>query len=130
MGKQCLLKKFGILDVNKIVPYREHPNPKFAYVYLDGDWHTVPKADIDFRKEEKIEMIIKIRNAREENIATVKVENGLVVEEELEGCYETDMDERKDGELVYRLDLSENTDILEEFSTEALLDEIRSRCRQ
>ena len=47
MEKQCLLKKFGILDVNKYVPYRKHPNPEFAYVYLDGGWHTVPKEDIE-----------------------------------------------------------------------------------
>lgn len=47
MTKKCLLKKFGILDVNKYVCYREHPNAKFLYVYYNGDWHTVPKEDVD-----------------------------------------------------------------------------------
>jgi hypothetical protein len=47
MIKKCLLKKFGILDVNECVQYREHPNPKFLYVYYGGGWHTVPKEDVD-----------------------------------------------------------------------------------
>lgn len=75
-------------------------------------------------------MIIRIRNARLEDIATIKVKNDHVVEEELKDCYETDLDCGNNGELVYRLDLDENTDVLEKFSTEALLDEIRNRCRQ
>lgn len=43
---KCLLKIFGILTINEIVPYREHPNPKFAYVYYGKGWHTVPIEDI------------------------------------------------------------------------------------
>lgn len=43
----CLLKTFGILEINKIVPYREHPNPKFLYVLFDHDWHTVEREDVD-----------------------------------------------------------------------------------
>lgn len=44
---RCLLKVFGILEINEIVPYREHPNPKFAYVYFGKGWHTVLAEDIE-----------------------------------------------------------------------------------
>lgn len=47
MTQMCLLKRFGILDINKNVPYREHPNHALLYVYYDGDWHVVPKEDTD-----------------------------------------------------------------------------------
>ena len=47
MVKKCLLKRFGILEVNEYVEYRIHPNPKLLYVYFDNDWHTVPKEDAD-----------------------------------------------------------------------------------
>ena len=47
MVKKCLLKKFGILEVNEYVPYREHPNSNMAYVFFDNDWHTVEKDDIE-----------------------------------------------------------------------------------
>ena len=47
ISKKCLLKKFGILDVNKNVEYRIHPNPELLYVYFYDDWHTVPKEDVD-----------------------------------------------------------------------------------
>lgn len=47
MAKKCLLKRFGILEVNKYVEYRVHPNPELVYVYFDNDWHTVPKEDVD-----------------------------------------------------------------------------------
>ncbi len=43
---KCLLKIFGILTINEIVPYREHPTPKFVYVYYGKGWHTVPIEDI------------------------------------------------------------------------------------
>lgn len=43
--KKCLLKRFGILEINKYVPYRIHPNPDLLYVYFYNDWHTVPKED-------------------------------------------------------------------------------------
>lgn len=39
---KCLLRIFGILTINKIVPYREHTNPQFAYVYYEKGWYTVP----------------------------------------------------------------------------------------
>ena len=47
MVKKCLLKRFGILEVNEYVQYREHPNKDLLYVYFDNDWHTVPKEDVD-----------------------------------------------------------------------------------
>lgn len=47
MVKKCLLKRFGILEVNKYVEYRVYSNPEFLYVYFDNDWHTVPKEDTD-----------------------------------------------------------------------------------
>lgn len=47
MVKKCLLKKFGILQVNEYVQYREHPNPDLLYVYYFKDWHTVPKDDVE-----------------------------------------------------------------------------------
>lgn len=72
-------------------------------------------------------MLISLRNARGEYIAKIKVENDHVVENKLEGCYESDLDSFSDGEPIYRLDLIENREILEEFSTEELLNEIRSR---
>ena len=31
----CLLKIFGILEINEIVPYRDQPNAKFPYVFFD-----------------------------------------------------------------------------------------------
>ena len=46
MQRKCLLKMFGILEINEIVPYREHPNPEFVYVFFFNDWHTVPKIDV------------------------------------------------------------------------------------
>lgn len=46
MVKKCLLKRFGILDVNKYVEYRIHPNPEFLYVHFGNDWHTVSKEDV------------------------------------------------------------------------------------
>ena len=50
MLKKCLLKRFGILEVNKYVEYRIHSNPELLYVYFDNDWHTVPKEDVDIVK--------------------------------------------------------------------------------
>lgn len=47
MVKKCLPKRFGVLDVNEYVQYREHPNPKLLYVYYNNDWHTVQKGDVD-----------------------------------------------------------------------------------
>lgn len=47
MVKKCLLKRFGILNVNEYVQYREHPNPELLYVYYNNDWHTVSKEDVD-----------------------------------------------------------------------------------
>lgn len=47
MVKKCLLKRFGVLDVNTYVKYREHPNPELLYVYYNNDWHTVQKDDVD-----------------------------------------------------------------------------------
>lgn len=47
MVKKCLLKRFGILDVNEYVQYREHPNSELLYVYYGGGWHTVPKEDTE-----------------------------------------------------------------------------------
>lgn len=47
MVKKCFLKRFGILEVNEYVQYREHPNPELLYVYYYYDWHTVPKTDVD-----------------------------------------------------------------------------------
>lgn len=47
MEQKCLLKKFGILQVNEYVQYQEHSNPKLLYVYYFNDWHTVPKEDVD-----------------------------------------------------------------------------------
>lgn len=47
MVKKCLLKRFGILEVNKYVAYRVHPNPDLLYIYFYDDWHTVPKKDVE-----------------------------------------------------------------------------------
>lgn len=47
MVNKCLLKKFGILEVNKYVEYRIHPNLDLLYVYFENGWHTVPKNDTD-----------------------------------------------------------------------------------
>ena len=47
MAKKCLLKIFGILQVNEYVPYRKHPNPDLLYVFFFHDWHTVPKEDVE-----------------------------------------------------------------------------------
>ena len=47
MVKKCFLKRFGILEINKYVPYRIHPNPDLLYVYFYGDWHTVQKEDVE-----------------------------------------------------------------------------------
>lgn len=47
MVKKCLLNRFGILEVNKYVAYRVHPNPDLLYIYFYDDWHTVPKEDVE-----------------------------------------------------------------------------------
>ena len=47
MVKKCLLKRFGILEINQYVACRNHPNPELLYVYFDNDWHTVSKEDVD-----------------------------------------------------------------------------------
>lgn len=47
MVKKCLLRKFGILEVNGYVQYREHPNSNLVYVFFDNDWHTVEKEDVE-----------------------------------------------------------------------------------
>ena len=47
-------------------------------------------------------MLISLRNARGEYIAKIKVENVHVVENKLEGCYESDLNSVSDGELIYR----------------------------
>lgn len=47
MAKKCLLKKFGILEVNEYVEYRIHPNTELLYVYFNNDWHTVTQKDVD-----------------------------------------------------------------------------------
>lgn len=43
---KCLLKRFGILKVNKYVEYDIHPDIRLIYVFYLGDWHTVPKYDV------------------------------------------------------------------------------------
>lgn len=43
----CLLKIFGILEINEIVSYRDHPNANFLYVFFDHDWHTVERENVD-----------------------------------------------------------------------------------
>ena len=72
-------------------------------------------------------MQIKIRNARDEIIATIQINNGKIEEEKCEGCYVSDIDTNKDGETIYRVDLTERTELLEEFSNKELLEEISSR---
>lgn len=47
MVKKCLLKKFGILEVNEYTQHREHPNPDLVQVYFFDGWHTVPKEDVE-----------------------------------------------------------------------------------
>ena len=47
MVNRCLLKRFGILEVNEYVEYRIQPNSELLYVYFDNGWHTVPKEDVD-----------------------------------------------------------------------------------
>lgn len=47
MNGKCLLKKFGIIEVNKKVSYRNHSNPELLYVFFNSDWHTVPKKDVE-----------------------------------------------------------------------------------
>lgn len=44
---KCFLKRFGTLEVNKYVPYREHPNPEMIFVFVYGDWHAVPREDVE-----------------------------------------------------------------------------------
>lgn len=50
---KCLLKKFGILEINEIVPYRNHPNPNLLYVFFDHDWHTAERGDVDIISKKK-----------------------------------------------------------------------------
>jgi len=41
-----LLKRFGMLKVNKYVEYAIHPDILLVYVYYFDDWHTVLKNDV------------------------------------------------------------------------------------
>lgn len=72
-------------------------------------------------------MQIKIRNARDEIIATIQINNGKIEEGKCEGCYVSDIDINEDGETIYRVDLTERTELLKEFSNKELLEEISSR---
>ena len=46
VDRQVLLKKFGILDINKNVLGHKHANGLW-HVLFNGDWHEVPECDIE-----------------------------------------------------------------------------------
>lgn len=42
-----LLKRFGILDVNRSTLGHKHTNNGLWHVLFNGDWHEVPECDIE-----------------------------------------------------------------------------------
>lgn len=70
-------------------------------------------------------IFLEIKNDRDETIATIVVENGTVVEEELRGCWIKDIDGSN-----YKINLTYSPETIDNFSTESLLDEIKLRVRQ
>ena len=70
---------------------------------------------------------IKIRNDRGNIVASIEIQDGVVVEETLKGCWMSDLDCEDDGTPIYRLDLNDSTETLENYSKQALLDEVASR---
>lgn len=75
-------------------------------------------------------MKIKIRNDRDNIIATIEVFSNHVVEETLQGCYESGFFVDDDGEPIYHINIITPDNLVEELSNETLLDEIRSRMRE
>ena len=70
---------------------------------------------------------IKIRNDRGNIVASIEIQDGVVVEETLKGCWISDLDREDDGTPIYRLDLNDSTETLENYSNQALLEEVQSR---
>lgn len=72
-------------------------------------------------------MTIAIRNDRGQIIAQIEVKDGFIVEENLKGCFVSDIDGNADGSIHYRLDINPPQELIESLSNETLLDEVRSR---
>lgn len=71
------------------------------------------------------EMILYIRNDREQVIATIIISDGVVDEDRSEGFQIADIDSRS-----YKIDLLSNPETVENFSNETLLTEISNRMCQ
>lgn len=70
---------------------------------------------------------INIRNDRGNTVVSIEIEDGVIVEETLKGCWMSDLDREDDGTPIYRLDLNDSPETLENYSNQALLEEIQSR---
>ena len=75
-------------------------------------------------------MTISIKNDRGQTIATIKVENDHVIEEELNGCFCADIDVNDDGSCHYELMITPLQEFVEGLSNEVLLREINNRMHE
>lgn len=71
-------------------------------------------------------MILVIKNESGNAIAEITVEKDKVVKCD-NNCYVDDVDETTNGELIFKLELT-NTKNIEKYSTATLLEEIANRC--
>ena len=72
-------------------------------------------------------MTIAIRSDRGQIIAQIEIKDGFIVEENLKGCFVSDIDGNEDGSIHYRLDVNPPQELVESLSNETLLEEIRNR---
>lgn len=68
-----------------------------------------------------------IKNARDEVVAKIVLDGGVLREDKFEKCFVEDIDGDGKGNTVYTIQLMDDRDLIEEFSTDDLLDELRMR---
>lgn len=72
-------------------------------------------------------MTINIRNNKGDSLALIEIKDGRIVEDNLRGCFISDIDGNNDESYDYRLDINTPQELVKSLSNETLLDEVRSR---
>lgn len=75
-------------------------------------------------------MTILFRNDRGNIIASIEVKDDFIVEDRSHGCFVSDIDSNNNGEIIYRVDIIPDPELIHNISNETLLNEIRDRMRE
>lgn len=110
----------------------------YLYDTLDNESAEAVKQAIEtlkfFEDIKQEDIVIKLRNDREQNIAKIVFRSsGLrlgIMEKEMEGCWVHDVDSYNDNEVTYKIDLNQDIESLENYSNTTLLSELKSRLKE